>query len=45
MFVEAKSLDDQERHLDIEMPTSRTAHTDREREITYLQNNIKIKPE
>jgi hypothetical protein len=43
-FVEAKTLDDRELHLALEMPTSRMAHTDRERE-THLQNNIKAKPE
>jgi hypothetical protein len=34
IFVEAKTLDDQERHLTIEMPISRKAHADREREKT-----------
>jgi hypothetical protein len=41
-FAKAKTLDDRERHLDLEMLTSRMAHADRER---HLQNNIKIKPE
>jgi hypothetical protein len=43
-FTEAKTLDDREQHLALEMPTSRTAHADRERE-THLQNNIKARPE
>jgi hypothetical protein len=43
--VEAGTLDDQERHLALEMPTSETTHTKRERERRHLQNNIKIKPE
>jgi hypothetical protein len=30
--VEVGTLNDQERHLALEMPTSRTAHTERERE-------------
>jgi hypothetical protein len=34
----------QERLLVLEMPTSRMAHTEREREI-HLQNNIKAKAE
>jgi hypothetical protein len=44
-FTEAKILDDQERHLALEMPTSEMAHAGREREITHLQNNIKPKAE
>jgi hypothetical protein len=32
--VKAKTLDDQEWHIALEMPTSRTAHADRERENT-----------
>jgi hypothetical protein len=44
-FVEAGSLDDQERHLTLEMPTLRMAHTDSERERAHLQNNIKPKSE
>jgi hypothetical protein len=32
--VEAGTLDEQERHLALEMPTSRTAHVKREREST-----------
>jgi hypothetical protein len=39
----AGTLDDQERYLALEMPTSRTAHAKRER--AHLQNNIKAKPE
>jgi hypothetical protein len=42
--MEAKTLDDREWHLALGVPTSRTAHTDRERE-THLQNNNKVKPE
>jgi hypothetical protein len=42
--VNAKTLDDRERHLALEMPTSRTAHADRKRE-RHLQNNNKAKPE
>jgi hypothetical protein len=34
MFAEAKTLDDQERHLDLEMLTSKTAHAEREIEHT-----------
>jgi hypothetical protein len=44
-FVEVKTLDGQEQHLALEMPTSRTAHVGRERERTHLQNNIKAKTE
>jgi hypothetical protein len=43
--VEAKTLDDRERHFALEMPTSRTAHAKREREREHLQNNIKAKLE
>jgi hypothetical protein len=32
IFAEAKTLDDRERCLALEMPTSRMAHVDRERE-------------
>jgi hypothetical protein len=32
IFVEAKTLDDRERHLALEMPTSRMDQADRERE-------------
>jgi hypothetical protein len=35
----------QEWHLALEMPTSRMAHTEKERERAHLQNNIKAKPE
>jgi hypothetical protein len=45
IFVEAKTLDDREWHLALEMPTSRMAHTDRERERRHLQNNIKATSE
>jgi hypothetical protein len=31
-FAEAKTLDDQERHLALEMSTSRMVHAERERE-------------
>jgi hypothetical protein len=43
--MEGGTLDDQERHLGLEMSTSRTAHAKRERERAHLQNNIKAKPE
>jgi hypothetical protein len=43
-ITEAKTLDDRERHLALEMPTSRTAHVERGRERAHLQNNIKSKP-
>jgi hypothetical protein len=39
------TLDDQERHLALEMSTLETAHVGRERERTHLQNNFKAKPE
>jgi hypothetical protein len=39
------TLDDQERHLSLQMPTSRTAHAESERERAHLQNNIKAKSE
>jgi hypothetical protein len=45
IFVEAKTLDDREQHPAPEMPSSRMAHADRERERRYQQNNIKAKPE
>jgi hypothetical protein len=32
--VKAETLDDQERHLALELPTSKMAHADRERENT-----------
>jgi hypothetical protein len=44
-FVKAGTLDDQERHLALEMSTSRMAHTERERERAHLRNNIKTNPE
>jgi hypothetical protein len=40
IFAEAKTLDDRERHPNLEMPTSRTAHANREGEKRHLQNNI-----
>jgi hypothetical protein len=40
-----KTLNGQERHLALEMPTLKMAHAERERERTHLQNNIKAKPE
>jgi hypothetical protein len=43
IFVEVGTLDDQERHLALEMPTSRMTHAKRERENTPA-NNIKSKP-
>jgi hypothetical protein len=43
--VEAGTLDDQERHLALEISTSRMAHAERERERAHLQNNNKAKPE
>jgi hypothetical protein len=42
-FAEAVTLDDQEWHLALGIPTSRMAHVERER--AQLQNNIKTKPE
>jgi hypothetical protein len=44
IYLRKRSLIDQERHLALEMPTSKTANTGRERE-RHLQNNIKAKPE
>jgi hypothetical protein len=45
-FVEARTLNNQEWHLALEMSISKTAHTEREREReSTLQNNIKAKPE
>jgi hypothetical protein len=44
-ILRKRSLLDQEWHLALEMPTSETAHTGRERERTHLQNNIKAKLE
>jgi hypothetical protein len=38
-FVEAESLNDQERHLALEMPTLRMAHVDRERENTHAKQH------
>jgi hypothetical protein len=38
-FAEAKTLDDRERHLALEMSTSRTAHADRERENTPVKQH------
>jgi hypothetical protein len=44
--VKAKILDDEERHLVLEMTTLRMAHAEeRERERIHLQNNDKVKPE
>jgi hypothetical protein len=40
--VEVKALGDQERHLALEVPTSETDHTGRERENTPVKN-IKAK--
>jgi hypothetical protein len=40
----SETLVDREWYLAIEIPTSRMAHVDRERE-THLQNNNKAKPE
>jgi hypothetical protein len=42
--VKAETLNGQEQHLALEMPTSKIAHTERERENTP-ENNIKAKPE
>jgi hypothetical protein len=39
IFVEAKSLDDRERHPAIEMPISKTTHADREREKTPVKQH------
>jgi hypothetical protein len=44
IFCGSETLVDRERHLALEMLTSRMAHTERERE-THLQNNNKTKPE
>jgi hypothetical protein len=38
-FVEAGSLDDQERYLALEMPSLRTAHADRKRENTHAKQH------
>jgi hypothetical protein len=43
-FCGSETLIDRERHLALEMSTSRMAHAERKRE-TYLQNNNKSKPE
>jgi hypothetical protein len=49
VLQKVKTLDDQEWHLALEMPTSRMMHPERERERererAHLQNNIKAKPE
>jgi hypothetical protein len=37
-------LNVQEWHLTLGVPTSKTTHVGREKERTYLQNNIKAKP-
>jgi hypothetical protein len=37
MIYESKTLDDQEWHLAIEMPTSEMAHAGRERENTHAK--------
>jgi hypothetical protein len=42
-LAEAKTLNDQERHLALEMSTSETAHAGMEKENIHLQNNIKAK--
>jgi hypothetical protein len=42
--MEAKTFDDREWHIALEMSTSRMAHAKREREIAHLQNNINAKP-
>jgi hypothetical protein len=44
IFCGSETLVDRERHLTLGMPTSRTAHADKERE-THLQNNNKAKSE
>jgi hypothetical protein len=44
IFCRSETLVAREWHLALEMPTSRTAHVERERE-THLQNNNKEKPE
>jgi hypothetical protein len=44
-FTEVGTLDVQEQHLALEILTSRTAHSERERERAHLQNNIKEKHE
>jgi hypothetical protein len=43
-FCGSETIIDRERHLALEMMTSRMAHAPRERE-THLQNNNKAKPE
>jgi hypothetical protein len=45
IFQKQKHSMNQEWHLALEMPTSRMAHTEKERERAHLQNNIKTKPE
>jgi hypothetical protein len=37
--MKAKTLDDRERHLDLEMPTSEIAHAERERENTSAKQH------
>jgi hypothetical protein len=37
MIAKARTLDDQERHIALEMLTSRMAHADRERENTHVK--------
>jgi hypothetical protein len=39
-FAEVKTLDGQEQHLALEMPTSRTAHVGREREREHTYKTI-----
>jgi hypothetical protein len=39
MICGSEPLDDQERHLALEMPTSETAHVGRKRENTHANNN------
>jgi hypothetical protein len=42
--VEAKTLDDRELHLALEMLISKMAHARKEKR-AHLQNNVKAKPE
>jgi hypothetical protein len=38
-FVEARTLNDQERHLALEVPTSKMAHAEKERESTPVKQH------
>jgi hypothetical protein len=45
MIYRSETLDNQERHIALKMPTLETARAERERERAHPQNNIKTKPE